>query len=63
VKLLRTKVWPWFDILSLKWCAFLFGMIAGAYLPYFFRKYTWVILGLAIILAIKPSITYFGDKE
>jgi hypothetical protein len=30
MKLLRTKVWYWWDIALLKWSALLFGMIFGA---------------------------------
>ena len=32
MKLLRTKVWCWYDIGLLKWCCVLIGMVAGAYL-------------------------------
>jgi uncharacterized membrane protein YoaK (UPF0700 family) len=63
MRLLKTKVWPWVDVWMLKWSAFLFGIIVGAYFPDFFRKYVWVVLVLAILLAIKPSITYFGNDD
>ncbi|HTP65953.1 MAG TPA: hypothetical protein VMJ66_11225 [Geobacteraceae bacterium] len=63
MKLLRTKVWPWADVWMLKWSAFLFGIVIGAYFPYFFGKYIWLLLVLAIILAIRPSITYFGNGD
>ncbi len=47
----------------LKWSAFLFGIIVGSYFPDFFRKYVVIALVLAILLAIRPSMTYFSDRE
>ncbi len=63
MRLLRTKVWPWLDVWMLKWSAFLFGIIVGALIPGFIRQYVWWILTLAILLAIKPSITYFSNGD
>ena len=63
MKLLRTKVWPWADVWMLKWSAFLFGIAAGAYFHDYVMPYVWVILVVAVILAIRPSIKYFGDNE
>ncbi len=63
MKLLRTKVWPWADVWMLKWSAFLFGIIVGSYFPDFFRKYVVIALVLAILLAIRPTMTYFSNKE
>lgn len=63
MKLLRTKIWLWADVLMLKWSAFLFGIVVGAYFPHFFEKYIWFALVLAIILAIRPTIRYFGKSE
>jgi hypothetical protein len=61
--LLKTKVWSWVDIGLLKWSALLFGMILGGYFPDFTRRYVWVILVLAIVLAIKPSVSYWGNND
>ena len=36
--LFKTMVWSWKDIWILKWCAFVFGMIAGAYLSEFIKQ-------------------------
>ena len=61
--LFKTKVWWWFDIWALKWSAFLFGIITGAYLTDFVKQYVWELALVAVILAIKPTIKYFGKSE
>ena len=61
MKLLRSKVWNWWDAWLLKWSAFLFGIAAGAYFHEFLASYAWVILIAAILLAIRPAIAYFRD--
>jgi hypothetical protein len=63
MRLFRTKVWSWADIWILKWCAFLFGIIGGAYLSDFVKQYVWVLLVLAVALAIKSGIKYFGGND
>lgn len=63
MNLFKTKIWWWFDIWALKWGAFLFGIIAGAYLSDFVKQYVWVFAVVALILVIRPSIKYFGDNE
>jgi hypothetical protein len=61
MKVLRTKIWGWFDIGLLKWSALLIGMIAGAYFHDFVVQYVWVILIAAVLLVIRPAIVYFKD--
>ena len=63
MKLFRTKIWSWSDLWILKWCAFLFGLIGGAYLSDFVQRYVVVILVLAVILAVKSGIKYFGASD
>jgi hypothetical protein len=63
MRLLRTKVWSWVDIWALKWCALLFGMIAGAYLSDIVKQYVWIFLLVAVVLSIRSSIKYFGGKD
>lgn len=63
MKLFRTKVWSWIDIWVLKWCAFLFGMIAGAYLSDTVKQYVWIFLLVAVVLSIRSAIKYFGSKD
>lgn len=63
MKLLRTKIWPWMDVWMLKWSAFLFGIAVGAYFHEYMMPFAWVILVAAVLLAIRPSIRYFGDGE
>jgi len=61
MKLFRTKVWPWFDIALLKWSSILFGMIAGAYLADFTKRYLLCIAAAAVLLAIRPALSYFRN--
>jgi len=61
MKLLRTKIWNWWDVWLLKWCAFLFGIAAGAYFHECVIQYAWIILIVAVLLAVRPTITYFKD--
>jgi len=63
MKLFRTKVWSILDIGCLKWSCLFFGMIIGAYLSEFTKRYVWVLLIAAILLAIKPVISYFGKDS
>ena len=63
MRLFRTKVWSWVDIWVLKWCAFLFGMIVGAYRSDMVRQYVWIFLVIAVGLGIRASIKYFCDKD
>lgn len=61
MKLFRTKTWHWSDLWLLKWSAFLFGILAGAYFHECVARYAWVVLILAVILAIKPTLAYFRE--
>jgi FtsH-binding integral membrane protein len=63
MKLFRTKVWSVLDIGLLKWCCILTGMIVGAYLTDFTKRHVWVFVIAAVALAIKPTISYFGEEE
>jgi hypothetical protein len=37
-------------------------MIAGAYLADFTKSYVWFFVVAAVLLAIKPAVTYFWDN-
>ncbi len=63
MKLLRTKIWPWYDAWMLKWSAFLFGIAVGAYFHEILLKYALVILIVAVLLAIRPTIAYFREND
>jgi hypothetical protein len=60
---LKTMTWSWKDIWILKWCAFVFGMIAGAYLSEFIKQNIWIFALVAVILTVRPAIKYFGKNE
>lgn len=61
MKLFRTTVWGWYDIWQLKWCALLFGMLAGAYFQDFVAQHAWIILAAAVLLMIRPAYVYFKE--
>ena len=61
MKLLRTKIWNWWDISILKWCCFLFGMVAGAYFHEFVMQHVWAFLLVAVLITIRPAIAYWRD--
>jgi hypothetical protein len=63
MKLFRTKMWSPVSIGSLKWCCILLGMIAGAYLSEFTKSHVWFFAAAAVLLAVKPFVTYFGHSE
>lgn len=61
MKLFKAKVWSVMDIGMLKWSSLLVGMIAGAYLADFIKSHVWYVAGVAILLAIKPTLSYFRN--
>jgi uncharacterized membrane protein YoaT (DUF817 family) len=63
MNLFRSKVWRPVDIALLKWSCILLGMIVGAYLSDFIKDYVWVFVTAAILLGIKPAVSYFRTNE
>ncbi|OPZ26679.1 MAG: hypothetical protein BWZ02_01922 [Lentisphaerae bacterium ADurb.BinA184] len=64
MKLFRAKVWSVVDIGLLKWCSLLVGLIAGAYLADYVRRYVWIIAAVAVVMAAKVMVSYFcGDGQ
>jgi len=63
MKLLRSKVWSVADIGCLKWSCIFSGMIAGAFLHDFTRRHVWLFVIAAILLAVKPTISYFRNGK
>jgi hypothetical protein len=61
MKLLRTKIWAWYDIGLLKGCVLLFGMIVGAYFHEYVMPYAGVMLAAAVLLAMRPAYVYYRD--
>ncbi|MCX7591151.1 MAG: hypothetical protein N2255_05925 [Kiritimatiellae bacterium] len=59
MKLFRSKVWSVMDIGMLKGSCILFGMIAGAHLADFTKRYVWLFVIAAVLFAIKPATAYF----
>lgn len=63
MKLYKAKVWSVIDIGLLKWCCIVIGMIVGAYLADFIKQYVWFFAIAAVLLGIKPVISYFRDDQ
>lgn len=63
MKLFRKKVWSVVDIGLLKWCCVLIGMIAGAYLTDFTKRHVGLIALAALLLGIKPAVSYFRSDD
>ena len=63
MKPFRATVWSVLDLGLLKWCCLLLGMIAGAYLADFTRRHVWVIAVVAVLLGIKPAVSYFRNHR
>jgi len=61
MKLLKTKVWNWWDISLLKWSCFLFGIIVGAYIADIVKGSVWLFLVVAILFTIRPAIAYWKE--
>ena len=38
-------------------------LLLGAYLSEFVKRYVWVFVLAAVILAVRPAARYFGDDE
>jgi hypothetical protein len=63
MQLFRAKVWSVVDIGCLKWSCILFGMIAGGFLADLVKRHIWLFAAAAVLLALKPTISYFGNDE
>lgn len=61
MRLFRTKVWSVVDIGLLKSCCILLGMIAGAFLADFTKEHVWIFAAAAVLLGIRPTVSYFRD--
>ena len=62
MKLFKDKMYSVLDIGLIKWSCILFGMVLGAYLADFVLGYIWLFIVVALLLAIKPIISYFMEK-
>jgi hypothetical protein len=63
MRLLRTKVWAWSDIVLLKWCCLIFGTILGAYCAESVKRHVGGLVLIAVALAIRPTVAYFGNDR
>ena len=62
MKLLRTKIWKWYDIGLLKWSVLLFGMIVGAYFHDFVMQHVRgkarTSPGIRLVMKLKVRARY-----
>jgi hypothetical protein len=61
MNLFRDRKYSVIDIGLIKWSCILFGMALGAYFSEFTIRYIWLFIIVALILAIKPVVTYFKE--
>jgi len=61
MNLFRDKMYSVIDIGLIKWSCILFGMVLGAYFSEFTLRYIWLFIIVAIVLAIKPIVSYFKE--
>ena len=50
----RIKILNIWDIGCIKWSCIFFGIIIGAYIADFTKKYLWLFIVLAILVIIRP---------
>ena len=61
MKLWKTKVWSPLDLILLKCSCLVFGIVFGALFADFVMDHLWSLLAVAVLLAIKPAVSYFRD--
>ena len=59
----KTKTWKPMDIACLKWSSLLIGAAFGAYFPDFVKENLWVVLVVAVLLAIRPAVAYWKEDS
>jgi len=63
MRLWKTKMWSPVDIGCIKWSSILCGMIVGAFLPDFVKRYLWILIVAVVLLAVRPIAVYFHDSR
>ena len=63
MKIWRTKTWSPWDIVSLKWCVFIFGIIIGGYISTWAMANRWLLTVLLVLFAIRPVYAYYIKKD
>lgn len=61
VNLFGDRQYSVIEVGLIKWSCILFGMVAGAYLADFVLRYVWLFVIVAVLLAVKPIISYFKE--
>ena len=61
MRIWKSKVWSPLDVVLLKWACVLFGAMVGAFVPEFITDHLWIFIVAMVLLAIRPSISYFRD--
>lgn len=63
MKLLRTNLWNWWDLVVLKWSCLFFGMLAGAYFHEIVMEYFLEILLAATLLAVRSVFVFRKETD
>ena len=58
MSLWKTTTWSPLDIACLKWSSLLVGVAVGAFLAPLPQAAIWILLIVAVVLAIKPTKNY-----
>lgn len=63
MNIFEPRIWTMWEIGSLKWSCIFFGAIVGAYFSEFVMNYVWLFVIGFVLLAIKPTMKYFGGEH
>lgn len=59
MRLLRARVWDWYDLGLLKWCCLLLGVALGAWLGEPARRHAALLAAVGLALGVRPTVVYF----
>ncbi len=63
MSLIKTKVWPPFQIAVLKTVCLIFGLIVGAYYADVIKDYLWILAGIGVVCWIEVFYFYYLKKD
>ena len=61
--LMKSRVWPYWQIGVLKWTSILIGMLIGATWSGFVKNFAWIILALAVLGSAQVIVFYFSKEK
>ena len=63
MSLLKSKVWPFGDIVVLKLYCLVVGIIIGAHIAPAVKSYLWLFILVAILLVVRLFYFYFFKED